>query len=135
MLLSLLAELLLLLSEETERKITNARGIEAYYALSTDEHNFCKCDIYKCVAPCLGEEALDALSPEEQHYATLFVWGGCHMHKEINSVKGGNAIMVAFWPEAKIPSLMKLLNCNNAAAANLGESDARKWFCRLVVSG
>ncbi|KAF7966578.1 hypothetical protein HWV62_37835 [Athelia sp. TMB] len=134
---SSLSELLPLLTEETERNITDAGGLQAYQALSADERESRERDAYKRVAMRLGEEKLDALSPEERRYAALFIWGGCCMHKEMNSVKGGNAAMVAFWPEAGIPGPMKLLNRDNAAAANLaGEnSDARKRAMDVSQAG
>jgi hypothetical protein len=46
---------------------------------------------YKCLCIKLGKDRPNALTPEQQCYAALFIWGGCCMHKEMNSVKGGNA--------------------------------------------
>jgi hypothetical protein len=44
------------------------------------------------------------------------------MHKELNSVKGGNVKMMAWWGENKIAGPVKLMNRDNAAAATAGGS-------------
>lgn len=46
------------------------------------------------------------------------------MHKEMNSVKGGNAALVAWWVEAGLLGPMKLMNKDNVAAAAAGPSQA-----------
>ncbi|TFY81277.1 hypothetical protein EWM64_g2731 [Hericium alpestre] len=45
----------------------------------------------------LGELKFQALSPEEQCWSDLFLWAGCGMHKEMNSVKWGAKSMEGFW--------------------------------------
>src|ERR1700683_4498282 len=78
---------------------------------------------YKQLCIKLGEDKLDALTLEQQRYASLFIWGECCMHKEMNSVKRGNAWMIAWWSENNLEGLMKLYDCDNSAKAALG-SDA-----------
>ena len=40
---------------------------------------------------CFGQEAFDALTEEEKVEVDFFIRAGCCTHKELNSVKGGNA--------------------------------------------
>ncbi|KAJ7911234.1 hypothetical protein B0H13DRAFT_2328557 [Mycena leptocephala] len=46
------------------------------------------------IIEALGKEAYDALSDEERRPLTLFLWGGCCMHKDLYSFKGGNTEMM-----------------------------------------
>ena len=46
------------------------------------------------------------------------------MHKEMNSVKGGNAASAAWWVEVDLLGLMKLMNKDNTATAGAGPSQA-----------
>jgi len=48
------------------------------------------------------------------------------MHKELNSCKGGNSSMMAWWAEAGLEGPVKLMNRDNTAAAAEGSSAARK---------
>ncbi|KZP10314.1 hypothetical protein FIBSPDRAFT_913879 [Athelia psychrophila] len=120
-----LADLIPLLWEETERNISDAGGREGWEALSADIREAREREAYRRVCIRLGQDEMDKLTPDERRYAALFIWGGCCMHKEMNSVKGGTRAMAAFWDEAGVPGPMKFLNRDNAAAANLGTSAAR----------
>lgn len=55
------------------------------------------------------------LSPEDRRSADLFIWGGCCMHKDLNSFKGGNAEMMLEWAKLGIPGPILLANKHNAA--------------------
>jgi hypothetical protein len=125
-LLASLSDLIPLIWEETEWNISDARGLTGWQALSADERTFREREAYHRMCVRLGEDILDSLTPEQREYAALFIWGGCCMHKEMNSVKGGNVRMMAFWDDAGIVGLMKLFNWDNAAAAALGGSAARQ---------
>lgn len=57
------------------------------------------------------------------------------MHKEMNSVKGGNAAMAAWWEEAGLRGPMKLMNKANAAAAATGAGQARDQAVDASQSG
>jgi hypothetical protein len=121
-----LADLIPLCWEETEKNIASAGGRDGWDALSPDEREQREKDSYQRICIHLGEDAIDAMSPEERQYIALFLWGGCCMHKEMNSVKGGTARMMAFWEKAGLTPLIKLMNCDNTAAATLGGPDARE---------
>lgn len=44
----------------------------------------------------LGEEVYEALPEAGKRDLDLFVWAGCSMHKDLNSVKGGNKAMMSY---------------------------------------
>ena len=46
------------------------------------------------------------------------------MYKEMNSVKGGNTALVAWWVEAGLLGLIKLMNKDNVATAAASPSRA-----------
>ena len=56
------------------------------------------------------------------------------MHKEMNSVKGGNTAMEAYWEGAGLTGPTKLMNHNNAAAA-AGPSQVRKRANDVSLAG
>lgn len=82
----------------------------------------------------LGDK-LDALPPEQQRYASLFIWEECCMHKIMNSVKRGNAWMMAWWSGNNLEGLMKLYNCDNSATAALGGDAACKRASEVSQAG
>jgi hypothetical protein len=117
-----LTEIIPLLWKETQKNIEDAGGMAAWEALSAGEREMREVAAYHRICIALGEDQVDALTPEERRYAALFIWGGCCMHKEMNTVKGGNARMMAWWSENNLEGPMKLPNRDNAAAATLGTS-------------
>jgi hypothetical protein len=57
------------------------------------------------------------------------------MHKELNSMKGGNASLMAFWEKAGIQGPMPLMNRDNAAASALGSSAAKHRAENITQAG
>lgn len=57
------------------------------------------------------------------------------MHKEMNSVKGGNTHMMAFWVQNGLVAPMKLHNCDNSAAASLGGSETCTRAAEVLQAG
>ena len=127
-----LAELLPIIAEESAHKIEVAGGPDAWEALSESEKDKWDHAAYDCLCSRFGEEAWAKLSDQERREAQLFVWAGCCMHKEMNSVKGGARTMAEFWEKAGLICPVKLMNKDNAAAANAGPSAA--CDCALDVS-
>ncbi|KAF9224610.1 hypothetical protein BS17DRAFT_766594 [Gyrodon lividus] len=97
-----------------------------------------------------GPECWDKLSPAEQYACTdaalhqfyfdikkesidFFVWAGCCMHKELNTVKGGDKQITSWWQENCINGPILLMNRDNTSAATAGSSEA--WSCALQISG
>jgi hypothetical protein len=131
-----LNELLPIIAEESERKIEAAGGIAAWEAMSEDEKDLWDCGAYeRLVCAQFGEEAWEKLSDAEQREAQLFIWAGCCMHKEMNSVKGGVRAMAEFWVKSGLDGPIKLMNKDNAAAANAGPSAARDRALQVLIGG
>ena len=68
----------------------------------------------------LGEEAYQHLSLEEKRRVDLYVWSGCGMHKDLNTVKGGAEQMAEWWEKSgAIPpvELMSKFKAQAVAAA------------------
>ncbi|KAF8572907.1 hypothetical protein K439DRAFT_1625448 [Ramaria rubella] len=68
----------------------------------------------------------------EKEVIDWFVCCGCCMHKELNTVKGGNSQMMKWWDKNGIPGPIKLMNQDNAAAAHAGAGPA--CVCATDVS-
>ena len=43
----------------------------------------------------LEKASFEMLSDDEKHVLKLFIWAGCGCHKDLNTVRGGNAAMMA----------------------------------------
>jgi hypothetical protein len=61
----------------------------------------------------LGMQA-DGLPDDEQRAAEFLVQAGCCMHKDLNSVKGGNTVMMDSWELNGFERPMLLANKDNA---------------------
>lgn len=114
-----IAELIPLLWVETERNIQAVGGLAAWNALSEDDQMIRKQEAYKRACLHIGKELFEQLTPNERRHAVLFIWGGCCMHKEMNTIKWGNLRFRIFWLTVGVAP-MKLMNRDNAAAAALG---------------
>ena len=75
------------------------------------------------LAYCFGSKAWEHLPESRQVADSKFFWGGCTMHKELNSVKGGNSAMMLYWTANNVPGPTLLANKDNAAALLLQVSD------------
>ncbi|KAJ2923670.1 hypothetical protein H1R20_g13424, partial [Candolleomyces eurysporus] len=71
-----------------------------------------------------GAEAWADLSDEDREKAEVFVWAGCCMHKELNSVKGGARRMAEYWSTVDNTAPVKLMNQHKEMAVNAGSSEA-----------
>src|SRR6266849_5619527 len=127
--------LLGIVAEACDEKITAAGGLEQWNSLSKEEQEEKDAEAYAQIIMHLGEDAYDALSAEDQHAVDLFIHAGCCMHKELNTCKGGNAHMMAWWAKAKVTGPVKLMNRDNAAAAAAGSSTAKKRAADVSGAG
>lgn len=73
------------------------------------------------LAQSLGSRIYDGLPSDEKRSIDLFFWAGCSMHKELNSVKGGNSAMMKWWTENSITPPVLLANKDNHATIQLSE--------------
>ncbi|KAJ7740117.1 hypothetical protein B0H16DRAFT_1378659, partial [Mycena metata] len=97
------------------RKIVEVGGVEGWNALSPAEQTARDVKMMSDIVTALGREAYDALNPADRRMIDLFVWGGCCMHKDLNSFKGGNTEMMLEWRKLGIAGPILLANKDNAA--------------------
>jgi hypothetical protein len=114
-----------LLCDESIKKIVKVGGYDAWEALPEEEKKKRDLESYQLICTRIGEQEFSNLSDNERREVSFFVWAGCCMHKEMNSVKGGNAAMVAFWETNGLQPPIKLYNRDNEAAALAGPSSAQ----------
>ena len=102
-------------------------GWEHWRSLSKTEQAKFGQDLVRETNIYLGEEVYQRLSPEERRKADLYVWSGCGMHKDLNTVKGGTDSMAGWWEQSgKTPpvELMSKFKAQAAAAAPENEDPA-----------
>jgi hypothetical protein len=128
-------ELLPILMEAVDKKIADAGGPNAWALLSEKEQLARDQTVYLQICLRYGQTAYDALSEADKNEVDFFVWAGCCMHKELNSVKGGDSSMQAFWVEEGLTPPMQLMNRDNAAAASFGPSEARSRAEKVSQAG
>ncbi|KAF9481925.1 hypothetical protein BDN70DRAFT_854244 [Pholiota conissans] len=120
-----LEELVRALWEASMKKIEDAGGHEAWNLLSEDEKDAHDRTAYNKLCDTLGEHAWNELPEDVRLEASLFIWAGCAMHKEMNATKGGADRMREYWMKNNLTPPVKLYNRDNAAAAALGSSMAQ----------
>ncbi|KAF8587696.1 hypothetical protein K439DRAFT_1614130 [Ramaria rubella] len=104
-----------------EREIQAAAGGPAGWdALPEAEKGTRNAQMYKGICEELGNAAFEQLTDTEKQAIDWFVWCRCCMHKELNTVKGGNSRMMKWWEDHGVPGPIKLMNQDNAAAAHGG---------------
>ncbi|KAI0819139.1 hypothetical protein BC628DRAFT_1506680 [Trametes gibbosa] len=63
----------------------------------------------------LGKALYEQLPADKKHPLDLFMRLGCAMHKDLNSVKGGNSSMASAWGELRATPPVLLANKENAS--------------------
>ncbi|PBK79975.1 hypothetical protein ARMGADRAFT_977390, partial [Armillaria gallica] len=111
--------------EENNRKLEEAGGAAAWASLSQEERHQRDIGVYNRLCQRFGEEQWQTLTEGEKKKTRMFVWAGCCMHKEMNTVKGGARAMADYWKEGDLDGPVKLMNKDNDAAAQAGPSKAR----------
>ena len=71
----------------------------------------------------LGKNHYDKLSDDEKRILKLFIWAGCGCHKDLNSVRGGNLAMTAWWLKNNVQPPVLLANRDNATILKEKELD------------
>lgn len=100
---------------ENEQKIADVGGAIAWDNLSITEQVARDVVMMKRLTIRLGKEELAAMPECDRRKLMLFIWAGCSMHKELNSVKCGNKRMMTWWKENNVPGPILLANRDNAA--------------------
>ncbi|EPS93541.1 hypothetical protein FOMPIDRAFT_1136038 [Fomitopsis schrenkii] len=131
------SEYLDLILRATDDAICTAGGPAAWEALLEHEQEDRRAAAVHDVQIALGEAAFGALSDEERSDIDLFVWAGCAMHKEQNSVKGGATALKEYWKAANVQGPCPLMNRDRASIhAQLGpSSDAAKLVAETSEGG
>ncbi|TEB17434.1 hypothetical protein FA13DRAFT_1650221 [Coprinellus micaceus] len=115
------AEGIALLAKAGREAIDALGGLEAFNGMSREEQEKIDEETVRTVWKSIGGKAWDEMTMEERETAGRFVYAGCCMHKELNSVKGGDKALRAYWatvPEAERP--VKLMNSGLTVAAKAG---------------
>ncbi|KDQ18614.1 hypothetical protein BOTBODRAFT_103772 [Botryobasidium botryosum FD-172 SS1] len=133
--LSELGDIHPILWEEIARVIDEAGGKEVWDVLPLGEKERRQEEAHRRACVRIGKERLDAMTPEQRRYIALFIWGGCCMHKEMNSIKGGAAAMTAYWKERGLQGPMKLVNKDNRAAAEGGDAAQKERVMEAAQGG
>ncbi|KAE9383067.1 hypothetical protein BT96DRAFT_1009684 [Gymnopus androsaceus JB14] len=106
--------------EATTATVYAAGGAEAWASLSPEEQAHHTENVYRAIYQCIGQNAFESLSLDQQRTIDLFVWMGCEIHKDLNTVKAGAVAMGKWWEANNVPGPKKLLNRSNKDAAKLG---------------
>ena len=85
--------------EKGDELMREIGGSERYLALSIDEQLQFARRLIREAQICLGERVYQRLSPEEKEFVDYWVWSGCAMHKDLNTMKGGVGRMSKCWIE------------------------------------
>lgn len=101
-------EILLLLKA---KKIEEAGGLECWEQLSDEEKLAANMSIIRSV----GKKVFKNLPSEDSRKLSQFIRTGCCMHKDLNTVKGGDKAMQDWWESAGKKRPLLLANRNNAA--------------------
>lgn len=98
------------LGSRKSQKIEEIGGAEAWNKLS-EEQNLHNVNILQSI----GREAIAKLPETEQHKLQIFIRTGCCMHKDLNTVKGGDKAMQEYWGGSGKAGPILLANKDNAA--------------------
>ncbi|KIJ35844.1 hypothetical protein M422DRAFT_261795 [Sphaerobolus stellatus SS14] len=108
-----------------KRAVDKAGGRAKWEALSEQANIQLEQETYKEICAELGETVFQQLPEFEREIASFFAWAGCCMHKELNTVKGGNAEMVKHWEANSLEGPIQLPNRDTAAALTEGAEPAK----------
>ncbi len=108
-------ELLPTFLKAREKMMKSLGGNNKWTALSLSEQAEYDAKMMEEIVIDLGKGAYKELEENEKRLLSLFIWTGCGCHKDLNSVKGGNAAMMAWWKENDIEPPILLANKDNAA--------------------
>ncbi|CDO75906.1 hypothetical protein BN946_scf184768.g8 [Trametes cinnabarina] len=113
-----------LLQHAAASAVSIAGGGTAWAALPADVQMASMVESTKQATMDLGRDLYEALPDEEKRPLNLFLRVGCTMHKDLNSVKGGNAAMMAAWTDLELKPPILLANKENASALRDIDVDA-----------
>ncbi|KAF7321381.1 hypothetical protein MKEN_00658400 [Mycena kentingensis (nom. inval.)] len=120
-----LDELSTLMGAVKEEFIEKCGGVGAYMHLSMEDVHKMDAQILEAVVLRLGGQEYTSLPTAERRALDLFVWGGCCMHKDLNTIKNGDAAMQKFWVDNRLAGPIALPNKWQRSGTDAGkQSDA-----------
>ncbi|KAF7329261.1 hypothetical protein MKEN_00187000 [Mycena kentingensis (nom. inval.)] len=120
-----LDELSTLMGAVKEEFIEKCGGVGAYMHLSMEDVRKMDAQILEAVVLRLGGQEYASLPTAERRALDLFVWGGCCMHKDLNTIKNGDAAMQKFWVDNRLTGPIALPNKWQRSGTDAGkQSDA-----------
>ncbi len=108
-------ELIILLMTEKEKRINELRGITIWESLTLVDQLHHDKGILVDLSHELGGQEYETLPEPEKWKFDLFLWVGCCMHKDLNTVKGGDKAMSKCWKSSSLTSPILFANKDNTA--------------------
>ncbi|KAH9915346.1 hypothetical protein B0H21DRAFT_703393, partial [Amylocystis lapponica] len=102
-----------------DTKVDEAGGNAMWEALAPEEKTVRDLAMMRALSVRLGTDMLARLPEAVQQSLKSLIWAGCSMHKEMNSVKGGDRTMQAAWTLLGLDPPILLANRDNAATLEL----------------
>ncbi|KAI5897896.1 uncharacterized protein SCHCODRAFT_02684172 [Schizophyllum commune H4-8] len=115
-------ELANLFLEAKLKRIADLGGLIAWQTMSEGDQDELDIEIMDALTTVLGGKAYEALPVAEKDEMDRFLWAGCVMHKDLNTVKGGAKGMEAYWASHNLAGPVLLPNKDNAAVLASGET-------------
>jgi hypothetical protein len=112
------SELLSIATEINEQKWGVAGGIQAFESLPQEEQDHLNKEASESFTLEAGWIAQAKLTPEDKVFfmVTVWVWGGCCMHKDMNVFKAVVVGLQGYWAANGLKGPMPLHNIHGAAA-------------------
>ncbi|KAH9949428.1 hypothetical protein B0H21DRAFT_820030 [Amylocystis lapponica] len=105
-----------------DMKMDEAGGNAMWEALAPEEKTVCDLAMMRALSVRLGTDMFARLPEVVQQSLKSLIWAGCSMHKEMNSVKGGDRTMQAAWKLLGLDPPILLANKDNAATLELAST-------------
>ncbi|KAH9894908.1 hypothetical protein C8Q73DRAFT_645769 [Cubamyces lactineus] len=105
-----------LMGDSVSTSIDKAGGLAAWNVLSAESQKTLYADQLERATTALGESLHKELPLDKKRSLDLFLRLGCAMHKDLNSVKGGNAAMMQEWTHLGHAPPVLLANKENTSA-------------------
>ncbi|KAH9849141.1 hypothetical protein C2E23DRAFT_936343 [Lenzites betulinus] len=104
-----------LLDSASSAATASVGGEEAWALLSSEDQVAITAEEVERASTTLGKSLYEELPDAEKQPLDLFLRLGCAMHKDLNSVKGGNTAMMAAWTDLGTVPPVLLANKQNAS--------------------
>ncbi|CDO76930.1 hypothetical protein BN946_scf185006.g12 [Trametes cinnabarina] len=104
-----------LITDASAAAVAASGGLAIWTMLSSEAQTAAYVDQFNNATMELGRTLYERLPTEERRPLDLFMRLGCAMHKDLNSVKGGNSTMTAVWAGLHTAPPVLLANKENAS--------------------